>query len=156
MIKVEIPGWKNLQLAHLVLDLNGTIAFHGKIPHDLIDALNKLSEHLHIHVITADTFGLAEQELAALNGTLKVIGSGDQTAAKRAYVHQLGAESCVAMGNGRNDAQMLALAGVGVAIAGREGGAMESIRAADILCNDIMDALGLLLHPIRLKATLRS
>ena len=39
MIEISIPGYKHLQLKHLVLDYNGTIALDGR----LFDALDEES-----------------------------------------------------------------------------------------------------------------
>ena len=60
------------------------------------------------------------------------------------------------MGNGRNDRLMLDEAALGVVVVQREGAAVETLLAADVVCQSIVDALDLLLNPLRLKATLRS
>ena len=75
---------------------------------------------------------------------------------KVAYVKSLGPEHVFALGNGRNDRRMLEAARVGVAICLEEGCAAEALTSADILVTSARDALDLLLHPKRLKATLRS
>ena len=51
---------------------------------------------------------------------------------------------------------MLAAVAVGVALVQAEGSAAETIAAADVVANGIVEALGLLLYPKRLIATLRS
>jgi soluble P-type ATPase len=50
---------------------------------------------------------------------------------------------------------MLSAAGVGIAVLGREGLAIETLRAADLVVGRIEDALDLVLRPQRLVATLR-
>ena len=72
------------------------------------------------------------------------------------YVEKLGAERCVAIGNGRNDRLMLEAAALGIAVMQQEGAAVEAMLAADIVVPDIGAALELLLHTRRLIATLRS
>jgi soluble P-type ATPase len=62
----------------------------------------------------------------------------------------------VAIGNGRNDVNMLAEAALGIAVMGPEGTSSEAVRAADVVVMSINEALDVLLHPERLKATLRS
>jgi soluble P-type ATPase len=49
-------------------------------------------------------------------------------------VAALGADSTAAIGNGRNDAAMLRVARIGIAIVGPEGSASAAIAAADVVC----------------------
>ena len=62
----------------------------------------------------------------------------------------------VAIGNGRNDRMMLAAAAIGIALVQAEGAAGQAVLCADVVATGILDALGLLEHPQRLVATLRS
>ncbi len=156
MISVDIPGYRSLQLTHLVMDYTGTLAVDGEIEPGVARALETLSPQLSIHVVTADTFGLAAKRLADCPVQLSVLTPGDQDLAKRNYVDDLGAENTVAIGNGRNDRRMIAHAGLGIAVILDEGAAFETLAAADVVCRGILPALDLLTHPLRLKATLRS
>ncbi len=63
MIKIAIPGYKTLQLKHLVLDYNGTLACDGEILEGVKACLQTLSETLQIHVLTADTFQNVQSRL---------------------------------------------------------------------------------------------
>ena len=156
MIRVDIPGYRTLALEHLVMDYNGTLAVDGALENGVREALERLAPRIEIHVVTADTFGLAAEQLKDAPVCLSILPPGDQDAAKRDYVDRLGCAATVAVGNGRNDRLMLAAAEVGVAVLLREGAAMETLAAADIVCPGIVPALELLLHPLRLTATLRS
>ncbi len=156
MIGVTIPGFRRLELEHLVLDYNGTLAFDGALLGGVAEALLALAPHVEIHVITADTFGVATTALAGLPVSLTIAPPEHQAELKREYVTALRPSSVVAIGNGRNDRFMLESAGVGVAVLSREGAASETIRAADVVCPSILDALGLLTDTRRLIATLRS
>ena len=51
---------------------------------------------------------------------------------------------------------MVKEAALGIAVVGREGIATETLIAADIVCDNVLDALELLLNPKRIIATLRS
>jgi len=155
MLDIEIPGAARLSLAHLVLDFNGTLAVDGRLLPGVADALRTLADPLDIHVLTADTFGTAGAALAGLPVRLAVLPPGQQDEAKRRHVEQLGAERCVAIGNGRNDRSMLAAAALGIVLVQHEGAALPTLLAADVVAPDILAALGLLLHPARLVATLR-
>lgn len=156
MLEIDIPGFATLRLAHLVSDYNGTLALDGRLLPGVAEALRALAPLLTIHVITADTFGIAGGELAGLPLTLTIAPPDDQSAAKLAFVNGLGADSVVAIGNGRNDRLMLRAAALGLALVQREGGAAETIASADVLAASVLDALDLLQHPLRLRATLRS
>jgi soluble P-type ATPase len=71
-------------------------------------------------------------------------------------VRQLGAQQTAAIGNGRNDQQMLQEAIIGIAVLNAEGVAAQTLLHADVVCRQIHDALQLLLEPRRLIATLRA
>jgi len=150
MIKISIPGFNDLELRHLVSDYNGTL-----LP-GVAALLKELSEQLEIHVITADTFGLAASQLAHLPVKLKIIPLESQSEAKLAFVDELGAEYVIAFGNGRNDRLMLKASAVGVALLQVEGGSAETQASTNVISKDILDALNLLKNPKRLIATLRS
>jgi soluble P-type ATPase len=103
MLTFDIPGYKVLRLAHLVMDYNGTLAVDGKLVDGVAGRLETLAKDLHIHVITADTFGLVQSQLAALPCQVSVLGQENQAEAKLRYVQELGLEQTVCIGNGRND-----------------------------------------------------
>ena len=156
MIAIDIPGFGQLRLEHLVLDYNGTLAADGVLLPGVADALRALAAAVQIHVVTADTFGLAAQQLAGLPVRLVIAPQTSQAEAKLAFVTGLGADGVVAIGNGRNDRKMLEAAALGIALVQREGGAAQALASADVAALNILDALELLRHPKRLVATLRS
>ena len=59
MLTIQIPGREPLQIRHLVLDYNGTIALDGEILPGIKERLEVLCRDLEICVITADTHGTA-------------------------------------------------------------------------------------------------
>lgn len=156
MIHIDIPDFGALNLEHIVLDYNGTLAIDG-IPIDGVKAaLGRLAEQLTVHILTADTFGRVNAEMADVPCTVTVLGANRQDRAKEDYVRQLNADTVVAVGNGRNDQRMLRTAGLGIAVILAEGAAGPTLQAADVVATDILGALALLTHPLRLVATLRS
>jgi soluble P-type ATPase len=155
MLRIAVPGDKDLQLEYLVLDYNGTLAVDGELIEGVDHLLRALAEDLQIHVVTADTFGKAESRLKGLPCKLLVLPAEKQDAGKLAYVRRLGAEATVCIGNGRNDRLMLKEAVLGIAVVQQEGAAAETRLAADVVCPDILSALALLTDPLRLTATLR-
>ncbi len=156
MIKVQIPGGEALQVAHLVLDYNGTLALDGELLAGVADKIRELASRIQLHVITADTHGTVAAKLADLPCTLHILGPGAQDRQKQAYVQSLGAGGVVAIGNGKNDGLMLQTAALGIVLVQEEGGCVTTIVQADIMCTNIVDAFALLLQPDRLRATLRN
>jgi soluble P-type ATPase len=156
VLNLNIPGAAPVELEHLVLDYNGTLALDGDILDGVEWRLQALSETLSIHLITADTFETVVDAWSSLPCRVSIVPATDQHIAKRDYVRELGAARVVAVGNGRNDALMLEEAALGIAVVQTEGAAREAVLAADVIVPDIFAALDLLANPLRLTATLRT
>lgn len=156
MIDIDIPGYRVLRLGHLVLDYNGTLACDGEMIPGVEACLNELSEKLRVHVLTADTFGMAKSRLAKTRCEVTILPVDRQDVGKLDYVKRLDALRTACVGNGRNDRLMLEAAALGIAVVLEEGAAAEALAAADVVCTGILPALALLKNPLRLVATLRS
>lgn len=156
MIKVSIPGKGTLTFHHIVLDYNGTLGYDGNLLPDVKDRLNLLAENIEVHIITADTFGLCKSSCQGIKATIHILTSVNGSSEKEQYVENLGPEGVMAIGNGSNDALMLARAAVGVAVLGPEGTSTLALKASDVVVKDINAGLDLLLNPKRLVATLRT
>ncbi|GFM35819.1 HAD family hydrolase [Desulfovibrio psychrotolerans] len=176
MLQITIPGGASLALETLVLDYNGTVALDGELLPGVAERLTRLAPALRIVVLTADTHGTVTRAMQGLPAEVMVIGpsggkngnaapqkpecssvpaSIPQDSAKLQALLRLDATRCVAFGNGRNDGLMLRRAALAVAVMGREGVAAEALLAAHVTVYSIEDGLDLLLHPDRLRATLR-
>lgn len=155
MIHAHIPGKNDLNLKYMVLDYNGTMACDGALIPGVEEKLNKLSEQLEIHIITADTFGTCRKACGGIKGSVQVLTEPIGGPEKEAFVRSLGADSVVAVGNGANDSLMLGASALGILVIGSEGAASKALLSADIVVNSINDGLELLLNPRRLIATLR-
>lgn len=156
MLELDIPGFGNLHIKHLVCDYNGTLAVNGRLLPGVKDGLNAVAQQVAIHVVTADTFGLARAALEDVECTLNILPPADQAAAKQRFVQQFGPEQTIALGNGRNDRLMLETAAIGILVLLEEGAACQTISHADILVPGILPALAFFTEPRRLIATLRS
>jgi P-type E1-E2 ATPase len=152
MLHVSIPAGEDLSLEHLVLDVNGTLADRGRRIEAAAEALAELRQELALHVLSADTFGTAEKLAGDVGADFRRVSTG---ADKLAYLEWLGAEKCVAVGNGRNDAAMLRSAALGIAVIGPEGAHAAAVAAADVLTRSVEEALALVADPRALTATLR-
>ncbi|MFW8602361.1 HAD family hydrolase [Desulfobacterota bacterium M19] len=156
MFALDIPGFGTLAIEDLVMDYNGTLAEDGILIKDVGDILTLLSTRMTLHIITADTFGLAASQLKSVPCKLEIMRQADQITGKKKYIEKIGSSRVASIGNGRNDSLMLKHSALGIAVIHREGAAAETIMNADVLCRNIHDALDLFSNPDRLKATLRS
>lgn len=155
MIKIGIPGFGQVDLKYVVLDFTGTLSEDGRLMPGIKTRLNTLAQKLKVYVFTSDTFGAVVSELKGVNCVVKMVSKENGGPEKEKFVKKLGQANVAAIGNGNNDAQMLKAARLGIAVTLKEGSAVSALMAADISVNSAADALDLLLHPIRCKATLR-
>lgn len=155
MIKFNIPGLGDYSLEHLVMDVNGTLAVDGQLIDGVAAKIALLRDQLTIHLLTADTHGrqvVIDQQLGL---TAVRIMPGGEPLQKADYVRRLGSEKVVAIGQGANDAEMLAVAHLGICVMSLEGVAKETLLSCDLIAPSILSALELLEKPLRIVASLR-
>ena len=155
MIQIDIPSFGKLSLVHAVFDYNGTLAEDGKIIENVRERLVKLGEIINIHVITADTFGMAAFQLKGMPLELHILKKSNEDEQKQKFIKNMGADKVAAFGNGNNDRSMLQEARIGIAVIGKEGCSAKAMQSSDIIVTSILDGLDVLLQPLRAKATLR-
>ncbi len=153
---INIPDFRQLEIKHIICDFNGTIANNGKLIKGVKDRINKLSEIVQVHVITADTFGSVKTELEGVNCKLAIISATNQADEKLNYLKSCGKDNSVCIGNGKNDKLMLSEASIGIALLQDEGAFTGTVFSSDILSKNINDALDLFLIPKRIIATMRN
>lgn len=157
MIALELPGRGiTLQLHYLLLDVNGTISVDGQLIPGVKERIEVLKEQLTIYLLTADTFGRAAETAKETGTELFKVDAYQGGHDKKAFLLKLGKEHSAAIGNGFNDTCMLEEAALGIAVIGREGSSMQAIKKADIVVNNVNDALDIFIHTKRLVATLRA
>ena len=154
MLRIDLPGQAPLQLHHLVLDFNGTLALRGAVVAGVAERLHRLADQLQIHCVTGDTFGTAKAAVEGLPINLHVLPATGQSDAKRDFLADLEGGT-VAIGNGWNDRLMLEKATLGLAVLMNEGAAGATLVAARAVFPSILDALDALLVPGRMVAVLR-
>jgi len=155
MIQVNIPGLGEYHLAHLVMDVNGTLAVDGELITGVAEKIASLQGQLTIHLLTADTHGRQAMIDAQLGLTAVRVKPGGESLQKAEYVRRLGNETVVAIGQGANDAEMLAGAQLGICVMSIEGVARETLLACDLVAPSILSAFELLEKPKRIIASLR-
>ncbi|HWR38991.1 MAG TPA: ATPase P [Patescibacteria group bacterium] len=157
MISITMPDGEVMTFEQVVFDYNGTLAADGIISPAIRKLLTELANQVTVTIITADTFGLARSQLAGLDTVELIIlepGMGGKEKAR--HVQQAGSATTVVVGNGNNDQAMFQVAGLSICVLGPEGANTAALYASKIVVRSPEDAIGLLLHPQRLVATLRN
>lgn len=155
MIQFNIPGIGEYNLEHLVMDVNGTLAVDGQLIEGVAAKITALRGQLTVHLLTADTHGRQAAIDQQLGLTAVRIKPGGESLQKADYVRRLGTGRVVAIGQGANDAEMLAAAQLGICVMSLEGLAREALLACDLVSPTILSALELLEKPMRIVASLR-
>jgi len=155
MIHLNIPGLGQYTLEYLVMDVNGTLAVDGQLIEGVMEKLAVLRTQLSLHLLTADTHGRQALIDKQLGLTAIRITPGGEARQKAEYIDQLARKTVVAIGQGANDADMLATARLGICVMSVEGVARETLLACDLVAPTILSALELLEKPKRIEASLR-
>lgn len=158
MISFQIPGRDKLEINHLICDVNGTLTYEGELLPGVAEAFDRLKDHVTIHLVSADTYNRLcelEKTLAGSVSKFHKLTTGSEAEQKLKYIESLDDPGVIAIGQGTNDRLMLKGAALGICVLSAEGCTVETLLSADIVMPDIQSALDLLLHPDRLKATLR-
>jgi soluble P-type ATPase len=156
MLLLTIPGREHIKLTHIILDFNGTIAIDGRLIAGVADVINRLSDVLQFYIVTADTYGTAESELADVNCNIINLSQLEQYRDKLDVLLALGKLHTACIGNGFNDHRILKESVLGIALLQQEGLNIQALLSCDFVCHSILDALACLENPSRIKATLRA
>jgi len=159
-ILIDVPGWGQRDIRHVISDYTGTLSCGGRLVPGAEDRLRRLQELVDIHIVSADTFGTAREQLAAIPLAVVILIGEGHDRQKRDYLknHNLDPRHVAAFGNGNNDRLLLQAVknqGLAIALDNGEGCAVDAILNADLSIVGIVNALDLLLEPTRCKATLR-
>lgn len=155
MIKIDIPGREAIEIEHIVLDYNGTVALDGRLMAGAAERMEKLGQLARIYVLTADTYGTVQAQCAGLGIEVKTFPQANAAERKAEIVRALcGGTACI--GNGLNDIGMFDAADLSIAVMDGEGVCAALISHADVLVRSADEGLDLLLKPDRLRATLRT
>jgi soluble P-type ATPase len=107
--------------------------------------LLKLAESTEIHVISADTFGFAQEELEGIPLTHHRLEGEDHDIQKREHGQKLGLQHCAVFGNGNNDRLLLKAAkdmgGVAIAVDNGEGCATDALLNSNLFITGAVNLL---------------
>lgn len=153
-MRYSIPGLGEIELKTIILDLNGTISVGGSVVDGVAERLEVLREKgYRIVLFTGNTRGDAE-DIAA---TLGIEWRQASTALdKRNIALEMQPETCVSIGNGRIDLELMKVVKLGIVTMQSEGVHVATLNACDVVVPTICDALDLIIDEQRLIATLRS
>ncbi len=155
-MKIDIPGYRVLEIENVVMDFNGTIAVDGIMKDSVKSRIMRLAEQFKVYVITSDTQGTASRELEGLPVTLRIFNNSNAGECKLRTVRELGCDMCACVGNGNNDVLMFRAAALSIAVLENEGLYAPILSEADLLAKSSEDALDLLLDTKRLISGLRA
>jgi soluble P-type ATPase len=154
MIQIQRAGQEPLEIHSILLDFEGTLASDRRVHPKAKDKVNLLSKRAKIYILTKEKKELVEETLKKIKAEVIYLTEGESSQKKLSLLCELGAVGTVAFGNGADDGPMIAEAGFGICVIGKEGASAEAVKNADVVFTDILDALDFLLKPLRQGATL--
>ena len=150
MIRIDVPGREIIEIEHVVLDYNGTIALDGQLIEGAAWRIRELCKSAHVYVLTA-----VRSQCDGLGAEVKTFPRANAAECKEEIVRALGGKvACV--GNGFNDIKMFDISDLSIAIMDGEGVCAGMIAHSDVLVRSAEEGLDLLLKTDRLRATLRT
>lgn len=86
---------------------------------------------------------------------VKVVSKENGSIDKKDLIESLNPKKTIALGNGSNDALMLKMSGISIAVLGNEGLSLEALGNSDLVIKNINDFFEMMKEPKKLIATLR-
>ena len=154
MITIQRPGQKSLEIEFILIDLEGSLASDRRVHPKAKDKINLLSKRAKIYILAKGEKEKIEDTLRKVRADLFFPMEGETSKEKLNLLRKLGIERTVVIGNGVDDAPMMEEASLSICIIGKEGTSSETIKKADIVFTNILDALDFLLKPLRQENTL--
>jgi len=143
----------------IISDYTGTLSLHGKLTPGVKPRLLRLQKLVDVRIVTADTYGMAAQQLKGIATPHFLKRKSDQDKEKRDFAKQFDLRHVAAFGNGNNDRLLLRAVknagGLAIAVDNGEGCALDALLAANIFISGAANALELLLDPTAIIAALR-
>jgi soluble P-type ATPase len=157
-ILIEIPGFGTREIRTIVSDYTGTLSCGGRLVPGVAEKLIKLLALVDIRIVSSDSFGTAEKELAGIVEP-DILSKDRHDTEKQDYVKGLDLKHVASFGNGNNDRLLLKTVkeggGLAVAVDNGEGCAIDALVNANLFIVGAANGLNLLLEPRSCKATLR-
>jgi soluble P-type ATPase len=158
-IKIGIPGHGEIHLRYIVSDYTGTLSYRGTLVKGVDERLRTLGNLLGVHILSADTWGTAKEQLSWLPVQVHILTGANHDVQKRDFASRFDLRQVAAFGNGANDRLLLKAVkqagGLAVAVENGEGCAIDAQMNAHIFIVGAANALDLLIDTKFLMATLR-
>jgi soluble P-type ATPase len=154
MISIQRPGMENLDIHFVLIDFEGTLAMDGRVHPKAKDKVNLLSKRATIYILTKSNRGKVEETLKKMKVEILYLTEEDSSQQKLNVLQRLGSHQTAVIGNGLDDVRIMEQAGLGMCVIGKEGSSAEAMAKADLVVNNVLDALDFLLKPLRQRATL--
>jgi soluble P-type ATPase len=154
MITLQRPGQTPLEIEYLLIDYEGTLAADGRVHPKAKDKVNLLAKRISVYILAKTGQVKVEETLRKVKAEILFFTEGEASGEKLDFLRRLGPEKTVAIGNGVDNVLILEEAGFSICVIGRAGASGETLKRADMVFTDILDALDFLLKPLRQKTTL--
>lgn len=154
MILIERPGQDPLEIDHLLIDFEGTLAMDRRVHPKAKDKINLLSKRLKIYIFASEEKERVEEVLRRVRAEIVFLNQGNSSKQKLEFLKSLGGLRTAVIGNGIDDLPVVKEAALGMVIVGKEGASGALIQAANLVFTNVIDALDFLLKPLRQRATL--
>jgi soluble P-type ATPase len=154
LITIQRPGQEPLEIDFVLIDFEGTLASDCRVHPKAKDKINLLSKRTKIYILAKGEKERVEESLRRVKAEIFYSPEGETSQRKLDLLCRLGPARTVAIGNGLDDASMIKEACLGICVIGKEGASVETIKHANVVVPNVIDALDFLLKPLRQKATL--
>lgn len=154
MVTILRPGQEPLKIDSILIDFEGTLAQDRRVHPKAKDKINLLSKRTKIYILIKGEGEGVEKVLKNVKAEMVYLNEEKPSRQKLELLRKLGPSGTVAIGNGVDDTSMIEEAGLSLCIIGKEGTFSETVKKADLVFINILDALDFLLKPLRQKATL--
>jgi soluble P-type ATPase len=154
MISIQRSGLPTIEIDFILLDFEGTVASDRRVHPKVKDKINLLSKRAKIYILARGEKEAVEDMLRNVKAETVYFKEGRVSQEKLDFIRRLGTERTIAVGNGADDALMIAEAGIGICVISKEGTSTEMLRHAKVVFSNILDALDFMLKPLRQTTTL--
>ncbi len=149
----NVSGVGEYNIDAIVFDLNGTLAFNGKLIKGVKKRFQKLKKlGCQLIIVSSDQYG--NGRLIAKNLDVDFYSASD-TIEKEKVLKKLNIPNIAAVGNGRVDIGLFRYAMLSVALIEGEGMHSEVINSADVLFTSINNVLDFFIYKDIFEATLK-
>ncbi|MDA3781400.1 MAG: hypothetical protein PF487_14415 [Bacteroidales bacterium] len=152
-MKYEVSGVGEYNIDSIVFDLNGTIAFNGKLIKGVKKRFKRLKKlGFHLVIVSSDQHGNGKSIAKSLDVDFYTAANTDD---KEKVLKKLSNPNIAAVGNGRVDMGLFRYSMLSIAIIESEGMHSEVMTTADLIFTSINNVLDFFINKNIFEATLK-